>query len=299
MKQLTTFLILGIQCLFLLSCSSDDDKELLIEISDKYFITKDDIDFYDSSTCILFLKETLNLQYRFGDVPNSNFEDFIYKIDGETMFSGVFYPDDVAAPSPTPHFIACTKNDSLNSDFLRFKYSNFPRESVDRRNDKKIIDFLDHHKKLRNGITCTLEKIETSSINDSILNFKLTVKNNDDCSYLIPDLAKINSDQFYVLTGGFRIKNLMTENYVSQELENYRFDKNIMSLNNLSILKKNNKLTFYTSAKYDSPIEKGLYRCEVQYGNTMYLYSFKLELNQDNGRVWIGESNANLEFEIN
>ena len=64
MKQLIFFLIIGIQILLMISCSSDEYIEFIIEISDDNNITENDIEFYDSSTCILFLKEPIKLQLK-------------------------------------------------------------------------------------------------------------------------------------------------------------------------------------------------------------------------------------------
>ncbi|MFC2138459.1 hypothetical protein ACFLTE_09815 [Bacteroidota bacterium] len=296
MKQIISILLISICTYFLHSCSSDDETSLRIEISDKYILTEKDVEFYDSSTCMLFLKEKISLQLTDSDIYSS--KDFSIYIDNDFIYNGIFFPVYASMISPSPIYIACYTHDSIDTDLLHFKYVDFPLNSIDDRNNSILINLYKKNNLLRNGISCTIENIEPSSIDNSILNFELMIKNNDNYPYLIPDLSKISSDQFFMLSGGFNIKNYSTNENIPQRLDNYILDKTIMSLDNLTILNKKDKATFSVTAKYTSDIKKGTYSCELHFGNITYLNFIDLELNQNDGRVWIGEDYTKTDFEI-
>jgi hypothetical protein len=295
MKQIILILLVNTCIYFLYSCSSDE-KGLRIKISDKYILTEKDIEFYDSSTCILFLKEKINLQLTDSNRCGDN--DFLIYIDNDLIFEGIFFPPYASMVPPSPIFIACNSNDTTDTEILQFKYIDFPLNSIDERNNSRLINFYKKNNLLRNGITCTIENIELSSIDNSILNIELMIQNNDNYPYLIPDLSKISSDQFYMLSGGFLIREQSTNENIPQRLDSYILDKTVMSLDNLTILNKKDKATFYVTAKYTSDIIKGAYSCELHFGNITYLNFIDLELNQNNGRVWIGEHYTETDFEI-
>lgn len=301
MKTTITLLILGFIFFNCISCSKEakEELELTIEISEEYNLTENDIEFYDSSSCILFLKEAIDLKYRFENIPDDSFEDFNIKLNNEIIFSGVFFPVYTANPSPTPNFIGCSDNDSINSDIIRFEYINYPENSEDKRRDERLIQFFNQNRKLRKGLTCSIKNVKTVSTNDSILQVEMVIKNDDNDSYLIPDLTKMSSDQFSTLTGGISIKKPNVDWHEAQLKDSYILDKNIMVLDNLSIIKKNEEITFIVKARYNFAFEKGVYNCIVRYGNTTYLNFLNLRLNQNNGRVWIGDTNAKIDFEIN
>lgn len=296
MKQLI-FVLIGIQFILFYSCSSDDESGLRIEISDKYILTTNDIEFYDSSTCILFLKENINLQLR--DSEDYINKDFSIYIDDNLIYNGVFFPAYASMISPTPIYIATYSNDSIDSELLHFKFSGFPHNSTDNRNDSKLIDYYKNNDLLRNGINCKIENIERSLSGNSILNIDLCITNNDDCRYLIPDLSKISSDQFFNLSGQFIVRNYNSNFNIPQILDDYILDKNVMTLDNLTVLEKREEMNFTVTAKFDSDIEKGNYSCELFFGNITYIKFIDLDFDQDNARVWIGEDYTKTDFEIN
>lgn len=299
MKHLIFLLVMGIEILTMVSCSSDEDINFVIKISDDVKITENDIEFYDSSTCILFLKEPIDLQYRFGQIPDVSYEDFEVLINDEVIFSGVFYPADVAAPSPTPTFIGCFDNDSLNSEIIEFKFSNFPYYTVDERRNKEFINFLEKNNLLKNGISFSIPKIELSSSNDSILGITFRINNNDNNAYLIPNPTTMNVYQLFLLTGGECINKIATEDWICHEFRYNSQDEKIISINNLYQLKEKKEMEFSLEFKYDSNFSKGRYKGGLLFNNTTYNLTADLDLDQSNGRIWIGTKRTGFDFEIN
>ena len=98
--------------LILFSCekglfSNLNDPEFSIEFYDGTTISEDDILFYDSSTCILFLKEDLLISYREYSDENisllaSEFDVYVKK---EKIYEGMIFPYLFAAMAPSPIFV--------------------------------------------------------------------------------------------------------------------------------------------------------------------------------------------------
>lgn len=305
MKQFMPILFLSIYFPFsMISCSIDDESEcsccnnhgFIIKFPDGNNIDQNDIAFYDSSTCILFLKDKIHMPIR--NSSNSRNLDFSVCLNTDLIYEGTFFPAFTAMVAPSPIYIALHDNsDSINSEFLHFKYRGFPKNS-DNRNESRLIDFFDKNKLLRKGIICSIDNIEVLSLYDSVLNIMFTIKNRDDIIYLIPDANKMNSSQFRMLTGGFRIKNIYADEGLYEKIGNSILDKNLMSINYLTVLDKLNEISFNINIPYKFKIENGKYVCEFTFGNIGYLKFISLSLNQDNNRVWIGETSVIKEFEI-
>lgn len=295
MKDVYSKLLFGFSFILLISCKSEEEPGLRIEISDKFILTENDIEFYDSSTCMLFLIEEISLPIR--NDKNSN-SDFSIYVDGELIFDGVFFPSMSSALPPSPIYVACYAPDTFSSYVLHFKYNGFNTNAIDDRNNSRLVSFYKERSLLRNGIICKIDSLGISPSNKSVLNIDLRIQNSDLHPYLIPDLSKISSDQFVMLTSGCILRDLDTGNGYGQELDNYMFDKSIMSLENLSVINAQEEKTFSIIARFIYEIGQGNYKCELNFGNIGYLIWIDLELNQSNGRVWIGENYSEISFII-
>jgi hypothetical protein len=288
----------------MISCISDDDisndSGLLIEISNGYNIIGNDIEFYDSSTCILFLKEKINFQYRSSEPVNYHFEDFSVYVDDNFIYKGTFFPSDVSGLSPTPNYIACTHMDSINSNILQLKFINYPENSVDNRNNSRLIDFYERNKLLRKGIKFSIHKVEVSPANDSILIVNYSIKNNDEISYLIPDPNKMNKWQISRLRArGNAIRNLDTNELIFEKHDIYSTDDFILTINNLSVIEKLEEIEFSMELPLQFPLIKGTYSNNFMFQNDMNEFYKDLDQNQVNGRIWIGECRFKFDFYIN
>lgn len=284
--------------LLVASCKKEENiSGLRIEIGNGTVISGDDVEFYDSSSCILFLKKAISVRYNLTGFPEYRHEIFKVKINGEMIFSGYFFPYDVEAPPPSPIYIGCFGRDSLNSDFIKFEFAHFPFEAVDNRNDSRIIHFFERRKQLRKGISCHFESIGPSPIDNAFLTIDFAIKNNDSLPYLIPDLSKMSVDQFQMLTGGFFLDRLDSAVYYYHKIYAH-YDTTVMSLDNLTMVGGKEERIFRTSVPYTLPITKGSYRCWVEYGNFRYLDYIHINLNQDQGRVWIGNCQARIYFGV-
>lgn len=302
------YLVVYIICsLSVFSCTKDieiDNSDLTIKINNEYTLSQDDIEFYDSSTCILYLKEKIEFQYRFIDIDSTGhydfrFEDFAVYIDDEIIYSGKFHPANVAGVSSKPIYIPCySSSDSVSIDVMHIEfYEKRDEVSLDNRNDHRIIDYFKNHNLLKNGIEFSIENIAVSPSNDSVLVIQYTIKNNDRTEYLIPDPKKMNARQIAGINSGSVIFD-DTGNNINIKLSNdYSVERKI-TIDCLSKIKKYSKTKFTMSLPYWSNFKKGKFESKIFFKNMMYLNFEDLDLNQEEGRIWIGSLREFNEFEV-
>lgn len=264
--------------LFFTSCEEDEtilDSEFRIEFSDGTQITANNILYCDSSTHLLFLKGNLEL--------SQSVSDFNLVVNNDTVFNGIIHSCVLSSPPPLPHYI---------SDC--FLYGNnileigFYGDSNDLRNDPRIINALKNRNLLRNGIGCTIDNIGINpQDNSSQVICTITLKNNDDVDYYIPDPGKMGDLHFSYFTGGLTIKNTNTKiSYPLRWSVPYPEWNNI-SIDDLSVLKKNSTVTFTFQSSDYHKMDPGNYSARFRFcGITHHTADFNL--NQENGRIWVG-----------
>jgi hypothetical protein len=275
--QLILFLII---IFFQISCAKDDltmnkGDKFYLKFSDGTTISENDIEFYDTSSHLLFLKHELLL--------NKSKLSFNAIVDKDTIYHGVIFPAIFSSRPSQAIFIldqSMYGNNIIHIDCYI--------DSFDFRNDQRIINALRKSKLLRYGLTCTIDNIEvTSNADYSSVNCTITVKNNDNISYYIPDPAKMGELDFNYYMGGLFFDNLETKvsSFIRWSVSSP--DCGNVTLNNFSILKAGQKVkyTFKSSDYYK--MDKGIYNATFRFcGFKGYLN--ELELNQRNGRIWLG-----------
>jgi hypothetical protein len=294
-KKIVSFFIFGLLISYLqISCDSEKETKrnipgFSIEVSDGKIIRENDILFYDSSTCILFLKENLSLIIGPAESPY-NFTKFSVFVNEDKIYEGIFYPNMFEAASPGP-FISSKTYPDFNSNILEIK------QQKDIANDYRIIESLNYSNLLQHGISLTIDSVKISSYQDSTLLCSFTVKNNDFINYYIPDPVKMGVSNFNNYTGGgLRLKNKETgDYYYHSNIDNLTSDWAILTMEDLSILESKSKITFTYKSSYYPKIVKGLYKGDLRYNSMNYFLPVTLNLDQENGRVWVGSIFSNID----
>lgn len=284
---------------FFLSCEKNKEinyQDFSIEFSDGTKIIKDDVAFYDSSTCILFLKEKIPLKHAEGEFPDLIYNEFFVYIDNEKIYSGMVWPDDVAMASPESYYIGTyTYPDVYSSEIIRLNHFSFDTSLIDYRKDERIIKYFKDAGLLRNGISCIIDSVKLAYPDESSVAFTISVLNNDAGAYFIPDLNKMGEDQFNHYMGGLYLTNLDTTVYFHLNTSPSCDCRDSLRINDLSLIEGYQKVSFSLRSSYDEQVIPGTYRCRFRYGNLWRLYAFDLELIQDDGRIWVGESFPSME----
>jgi hypothetical protein len=294
MKKLISFFIFGLLISYVqISCDSEKDTKhnipgFSIEFSDGTIIKEDDILFYDSSTCILFLKKNLTLIIGPEESPYT-YTKFSVFVNEDKIYEGIFYPVIFEAMAPEPYISSKTYPD-FNSNILEIK------QHKDIANDYRIIESLKKSNLLHHGISLTMDSVKIFSYQDSTLICSFTLRNNDFINYYIPDPVKMGISNFNNYTGGgLRLKNKETNKYHWSNRDSITSDWDILTMEDLSILESKSKITFTYMSSYSPKIVPGLYQGDLRYNSMNYFLPVTLNLDQENGRVWVGTIFSNID----
>jgi len=288
MKSLGFVLILGlIFSLYMISCESESetnqtDSSFKLEFSNGILITENDLQFYDSSTHLLFLKEDLDF--------NQSISGFIVMVDNDTIYQGTIHPCLLSTPPPSTFFI---------TDCFLFGYNIIEigcyAESNDLRNDQRIINALKNSNLLLNGISCHIDSIKVNSFeNYSEVTCTITIKNNDNINYYILDPEKMGELDFNYFTGGLSFQNIETGVSWLLRWSVPDADWDNITINDFSILSGDSEITYTFKSSDYHKMDAGIYKAQFRFCGPKHKTS-EFDLNQDNGRIWVGDSNSSLD----
>jgi hypothetical protein len=272
--------------LILLSCKSTTDldidtSEFLIVFSDGTIIKEKEISYYDSSTCILFLKDNLRIIVGEGEPPESCTQFSIY-VNDEIIFNGGLYPDYSFSSIPlNPIYISSKTYPILESSILPF---------VGRRkviNDPRIINSLEESSLLCQGVSCAIDTLKIVNNVDTCLEITITFQNPDNINYYIPDPNKMTVPIFNAFAG-ITLYDVETDelNYTTTDFwitSEWNFN-----MSDLSLIEKKDKKTYTYKSPVFRSIETGLYDCGFMIDNNRHFLPIPIPLTQENGKVWVG-----------
>ncbi|MFA5974130.1 MAG: hypothetical protein WC780_17410 [Lentimicrobiaceae bacterium] len=285
MRNLILILTLGLlPVLFLSSCAKENalnlNDEFKIEFNNGKTITEKDILFYDSSTHLIYLKSDLEL--------TSDITGFNVSVAGDTIYHGIIYSCSLSSFPPSPYFIVdCFQ---FGNDILEIGYYG---ESNDLRDDPRIINAFENSNLLRNGISCKIDNVEIQSFeNHSQVICTITIQNNDNFNYYIPDPEKMGDLDFNYLTGGLLLQNMDTKLTYSLRWSVQSGTWSNINLDDLSLLEKGSKVTYTFQSSDYYKMEPGKYSARFRFCGTQHCAP-NCNLNQKDGRVWVGQMLAN------
>jgi len=287
MKTINITLTIGlITVLFISSCENINDitnnDTFRIEFSDGTFITENHISFYDSSTHLLFMKVNMAL--------NESVTDFDLLVNGSRIFEGVIHRCELSTPPPSPHYIS---NCFLYADDII--ELGFYGESGDMRNNKEIIDAFKNNGLLRNGISMKIDNAEIITRgNHSEITCTISLKNNDNINYYVPDPDKMGDLDFNYYTGGLLLKNKETSVTYPMRWTASNPDWENITINDLSVLEAGSEISFSFECSDYNKMEPGNYSARLRYSGVIPR-THNLDTEQSNGRIWVGNIYATFE----
>jgi hypothetical protein len=199
-KRNHSVIILSFVILTLYSCEDKDLKLTLkptnginILIGDRYLIESEDIDFYDNSSHLFYLKSSLGQELT--KLDNSKF--WILS-DGNVIYEGLFNPID----NP------CNGDSTLEFDYsgdakfvlqLGSMYSSKTYDTtwIRPRADKKFIDELTRQGIFHRGLECNIDSLILTE--PKVITLYYNIKNCDTENYYILDPQKTPFDNAYTL----------------------------------------------------------------------------------------------------
>lgn len=287
MRNINVILTFGLLFILLFtSCENLNELNLndgfKIKFNDGKVLTEKDISFYDRSTHLIFLNGDLEL--------NKNISDFSVSVAEDIIYHGVIHSCILSSPPTSPYIISdCFL---YGHNILELGYYG---ESNDLRNDPRIIDAFDKSNLLRNGISCRIDKVEIQSFeNHSQVTCTITIQNNDNINYYILDPKKMGDLDFNYFTGGLTLQNMDTKltHPLRWSIQSGTWSN--ITMDDLSLLEKGSKATYTFKSSDYYKLEPGKYSARFQFCGTKHCTP-NFNLNQNDGRVWVGQMISNIE----
>ena len=186
---------------------------LWLKMGDNTIVCTSDIDFYDISTHMIYLKKKISyleeVGYDSGILSVNVNKDEIYQCSIHSSLSS-FLPQGVFIWGPP--FV---KEDIIRFSFMQFLNEKFEPTVKDPRNDERIIAALKKYKQYHEGLHCELQSCDYSN-GKLVLN--IVLYNPDTFNYYYLDINKMGLGLFHYYTNGPTFWDIQyTKSYSHQE----------------------------------------------------------------------------------
>lgn len=269
-----------------------------IEIQNHPWLTDEDIDFYDFSSHLIYLKkeksyflpERVELAYPLSwwDKP------FVVIANGQKRYVGIFASSLSIDKWPVPEI-----NDLFNyllypNDLMYIQWSWFPKVGLnDSRPDQFVKQALIKTNKLHEGIKVTLNKILfTENSDTATVEYTYTIKNNDTFNLFVLDPDKMGIKVFSRYCNGPSI--LKSDETSTRESIYKKVDLTQPDWNPDWFVRINSgdSITRVVNLKGYSQFPPGIYYCELIFNSIRKIPKDQRVLSD--GRYWIGQTISNL-----
>jgi hypothetical protein len=253
--------------------------EVILTIGDNISFDYSDIELYDSSSHILYFRDN---HPEFDKIKNSS---FVFYAEGDTIYDGSFWPGYFSSLPAGPYISNSPffyKNYALR---IEFRESNTP----DPRNDPRLMESLKDRDLLHSGL---LVRISSLEISGSLSRLSFSVTNMDKSSLLILDPDKMGHKLFHYFTNGLYLKDLASDSIIPSVLESQTpVPWNGWSMDWLTTLNPGESRRFTLNYSFEKDINPGDYLAWFEYPGLSYQIAIE-ELNQNSGRIWLGDIEA-------
>jgi len=252
-----------------------------IKINDDHIINHYDIEYYDFSTHIVYLKSPdtiLNQSFHGLEfVVYAGFEEIYHggalplyscaMIAGPTL--SYFYPDFV---------ISIDNNVMLDSTGI---------VPLDPREDERIINALNKYNQFHAGLKCMIDTIIPSPTG---LILKISLVNDDSFDYYILSPDNMGMNLFHYFTNGLRISDDVNHESYHPHIETLQPDPyDSWNKEWFYLIKSHEKKSFTLYYNRFDIIPPGQYNALFIFPGLSYQVKNKEDLTGENGRIWLGE----------
>ncbi len=266
---------------FVLSCESDNKDGFCLEINNDILYNSEVIDFYDFSSHLIYLKDGNNFTL-------SDQGTFSVSVDAEKIYSGGVYPLYSSYLPVGPYIQCCPSfyNDYIIPVSFRSYTNSEGITNEDPRSDPKIIESLIAENKYKRGLSGEILSIE--KLSESSVKITLQITNLDSEDLLILDPDKMGLGLFHYYTNGLSLYDAQYNKYSNNLAVSYPDPRDLWESSWFSVLEGNGVKT--VSITYDSfdNIPAGNYTAYFNYPGLSSQIE-KSELQQNNGRIWLGK----------
>jgi len=254
----------------------------MIRFNDSLVINQDQIDFYDFSSQLIYLKT--------GHSFSPSGEGlFTVLVDSSEIYSGKMLPSYSSLLYMGP-IIRCTP--SFYGDyliyigFIQLIDSLGNKINEDPRSDIRIIETLKKLDKYRAGLSCEIKSVERLSSNSVKVKFLLT--NNDPFNLYYLDPGKMGINLFHYFTNGLFLTDQNNKTYTHNTSYLRPEPRNAWKNDWLSVLKsKESRVHSIIYGEFET-IPPGYYKADFSFPGLSNQVT-RDEFQKDNGRIWLGD----------
>lgn len=251
---------------------------------DQVVLNHEDIDYYDYSAHVLYLKSPKT----FSDV----FEVFgisaVYA-DGEEVYNLSLNP---GYSSFMPQGPIIWTDPTFYPDYIiaidmMWTYEQLLESAADVREDPRIVEALEKYGQFRNGLHCEITSITYTSPDDVKVQLELTNRDAENYYYLDP--GKMEMGLFHYFTNGLTVWDHVSSQYVSSEIEHIQPDPwDSFDMEWMTLLEGGDSVTLTITYKQFGTLQPGTYSAFFTFPGMHYQVE-REDLDQQNGRIWMGD----------
>lgn len=297
MKKLTVLFNTMLFLVLMIGCEKNDN-DIETEIKDGFSLIINDsitynsnsIDFYDFSSHLIYLKS--------GNVFSfSNRGAFMIQVDNEEIYTGQMFPM-YSSYMPSGVYIRCTP--TFYEDYIiPIGFSQIidseGNSIEDPRNDSKIIDALKKYNQYREGLSSEIISVQKLIDNKVKITIELTNLENDNILYLDPD--KMGLEFFHYFTNGLIIRDSQSNSYTHKLTTQEPEPWDSWTADWLTVINGNETKTITIIYNDFDLLPVGKYTVSFSYPGLSHQIDLE-DLQQINGRIWLGELNNTKTIDI-
>jgi len=262
-----------------------------LNVGNNIIVPTSDIDFYDVSTHMIYLKKKLpyleELGYDSGMMTVNVGKEEIYQCPYHSLLSSSL-PQGAYISTP-----AFNKEDIIRINFMQFFDANYRPTVKDPRNDKRIIAALKKYRQYHEGLHCALTSFNYSN---GTLVFNFELYNSDTFNYYYLDPDKMGFGLFHYFTNGPSFYDLTNyKSYTHQETVIHPEPWNLWEKEWLTLIQSGERKKISITYNRFETIPTGNYRMCFEFPGLNNGISQK-DLILKDGRIWMG--NVNIEKDI-
>ncbi|MGM0531911.1 MAG: hypothetical protein ACQER7_11225 [Bacteroidota bacterium] len=265
-----------------------------MEMNGRTVITPTDIDYYDFSTHLIYLKHDFSY---FEEEELHDMDEFTVYADGEKIYTGQTFPG-YYSYMPKGPVIHC--DPSFYSDYVvPIGFINIVdtlgNPTPDPRGDPRIAAALKRFNQYHEGLKGEIRSVTYMNQNQVKLEFALTNEDSFNYYYLDPD--KMGIGLFHYFTNGLYISDEATHTSYSHKMkvespESYKSWKKEW----LSLIKSGETKTLTITYDRFEAVPPGMYMARFSFPGLKWVD--KEELKQGQGRIWLGKISLQKEITV-
>ena len=306
----TMFLLMVLLGFLAVSCELDDfsirgkgfsskrdeisvpEKGFCMTIRNRVVLKPEDIDYYVLTTHMIYLK---------GD--NDFLKEELYRdafsiyADGEKIYSGVFNSWISSSITFGPSIYV----QSFYGDYIvpiTFEYYINQTGKIipdDQRGDPRIVKALKDYGQFHEGLNCEIRSVQFTS--DNQVKLELELINEDLFNYYYLDPVKMGMGLFHYFTNGLSFWDAKSYKSYSNNVQHIQpVPSNSWNKEWLSVIEKQSEKTIWIAYDNFEPVPAGQYKLNFRFPGLANVK--KEDLNQQNGRIWLGELDLSRDFQV-